>query len=284
MNPFKDRETLERLLSMRFSAHPWHGVSIGEGAPAEVTVFVEIVPTDTIKYELDKRSGHLSIDRPQRFSSFSPTLYGFIPQTYCGEAVGARCAERVGLRGVRGDGDPMDVCVLSERDVSHSGVLLRARPVGGLRMIDRRQADDKIIAVLCGDTGYGHVEDVSQLPPGAVDRLRHYFLTYKQMPGETRPVEIREVYDRAEAQEMVRRSQADYVAEFGHPMERVDTLLRLLGLPGPPGVGTRVDVARPRSKGLGPPPQGDARGTARSRASERLSPPRSSAPTARRRR
>ena len=124
----------------------------------------------------------------------------------------------------------MDICVLSERDVSHSGVLLRARPIGGLRMIDGNQADDKLIAVLAGDIAYGHLEEVSQLPPGVLDRFRHYFLTYKQMPGEKRPVEIAEVYDRAEAQEMVRRSQADYASEFGHPSERVKTLLSLLGL------------------------------------------------------
>ncbi len=230
MTPGNDRDTLERLLAMRFAAHPWHGVPIGDAAPAEVAVYVEIVPTDSIKYELDKGTGHLRIDRPQRYSSFSPTLYGLIPQTFCGASVGARCAERTGRAHVEGDGDPMDICVMSERDVSHSGVLLRARPIGGLRMVDGNQADDKIIAVLAGDTAFGHLEDVGQLPPGVLDRLRHYFLTYKQMPGETRPVEIPEVYDRDEAQEMVRRSQADYAKEFGHPSERVDQLLSLLGL------------------------------------------------------
>ncbi len=226
----KDRDTLERLLAMRFAAHPWHGVPIGDGAPEEVMVYVEIVPTDSVKYELDKATGHLRIDRPQRYSSFSPTLYGFLPQTYCGESVGARCAERTGRGQVDGDGDPMDVCVLSERDVSHSGVLLRARPIGGLRMIDGNQADDKLIAVLDGDNTFGHLQDVWQLPPGVLDRLKHYFLTYKQMPGEKRPVEIPEVYNRAEAHEMVRRSQADYAREYGDPSERVNTLLALLGL------------------------------------------------------
>ena len=230
MSAPKDKETLERLLSMRFAAHPWHGVSIGDRAPEEVTVYVEIVPTDAIKYELDKGSGHLRIDRPQLYSSFSPSLYGFIPQTYCGVLVGQRCAERTGRAHVDGDGDPMDICVLSERDVSHSGVLLRARPIGGLRMIDGNQADDKLIAVLVSDTAYGHLHDVTELPPGMLDRFRHYFLTYKQMPGEKRPVEIPEVYDQAEAQEMVRRSQADYAEQFGHPSERVKMLLSLLGL------------------------------------------------------
>jgi inorganic pyrophosphatase len=230
MSGAKDRDTLERLLAMRFAAHPWHGIPIGNGAPDEVTVYVEIVPTDAIKYELDKAAGHLRIDRPQLYSSFSPTLYGFIPQTFCGASVGARCAERTGRAHVEGDGDPMDICVMSERDVSHSGVLLRARPIGGLRMIDGNQADDKIIAVLAGDSAYGHLGDVGELPPGVLDRFRHYFLTYKQMPGEKRPVEIPEVYDRAEAQEMVRRSQADYRAQFGDPSERENALLGLLGV------------------------------------------------------
>jgi inorganic pyrophosphatase len=205
----RSKDELEKLLAMRFAAHPWHGVSIGEKAPEEVAVFVEIVPTDSIKYELDKVSGHLKIDRPQRYSSFSPTLYGFIPQTYCGDSVAA-------------------LCVLSERDVSHSGVLLRARPIGGLRMIDGNQADDKIIAVLAGDAAYDEVPDVAKLPHGMLDRMRHYFLTYKQMPGEQRKVEIREVYDRTEALEMIRRSQADYAGKFGDPEQRERHLISLL--------------------------------------------------------
>jgi inorganic pyrophosphatase len=225
----KDPDVLERLLSMRFAAHPWHGVPIGDGVPEEVAVYVEIVPTDTVKYELDKATGHLKIDRPQRYSSFAPTLYGFIPQTYCGNRVGARCSERTGLPKMDGDGDPMDICVLSERDVSHSGVLLRARPIGGLRMIDGNQADDKIIAVLDGDVTYAAIPDIAQAPPGMIDRLQHYFLTYKQMPGvEKRRVEIREVYDRAEAMHMIGISQADYADKFGDPAERERYLLSLL--------------------------------------------------------
>jgi inorganic pyrophosphatase len=224
----RQRDELEKLLAMRFAAHPWHGVSIGEKAPEEVAVFVEIVPTDSIKYELDKPSGHLKIDRPQRYSSFSPTLYGFIPQTYCGDSVASRCVERAKLQKIEGDGDPMDICVLSERSVSHSGVLLRARPIGGLRMIDGNQADDKIIAVLAGDAAYDEVPDIAKLPHGMLDRMRHYFLTYKQMPGEQRKVEIREVYDRTEALEMVRRSQADYARKFGDPEQRERHLMSLL--------------------------------------------------------
>ena len=68
-------------------AHPWHGVAIGDGAPEELTVFVEIVPRDTVKYEVDKETGYLKIDRPQQYSNVVPANYGFIPQTYCSERI-----------------------------------------------------------------------------------------------------------------------------------------------------------------------------------------------------
>src|SRR5919107_236149 len=156
-----DDQALSRLLSLLFQAHPWHGVTAGDGAPAEVRAYVEIVPTDGVKYELDKPSGHLRVDRPQRFSSLCPTPYGFIPQTYCGDLVGELCAERTGLKGIKGDGDPMDICVLTEKAVAHGDFFVRARAVGGLRMIDGMEADDKIIAVLEEDVAYGHIKDIS---------------------------------------------------------------------------------------------------------------------------
>jgi inorganic pyrophosphatase len=222
-------DELQKLLSVMFQAHPWHGVSPGD--PADVVeAFIEIVPTDTVKYELDKASGHLRLDRPQRFSSQPPTLYGFIPQTYCGTLVGQRCAERTGIPVVRGDGDPMDVCILTEKTVAHANFFLRARPIGGLRMVDEDEADDKIVAVLERDVAYGDLRDIADCPPGIIERLRHYFLTYKQMPGgRARTVRIAEVYDRVEAVEMIRRSLLDYHEQFGEPAERARLLARLLG-------------------------------------------------------
>src|SRR5678809_496858 len=101
----------------RLQAHPWHGIPVGPDAPAIVNVFIEIVPGDTVKYEIDKPSGHLKIDRPQRFSNVCPSPYGFIPQTLCAERVGAYCSERTGRAGIIGDGDPMDVCVLTEKTI-----------------------------------------------------------------------------------------------------------------------------------------------------------------------
>lgn len=222
-------DELDRLLDVMFQAHPWHGVASGD--PADVVqAFIEIVPTDTVKYELDKASGHLRIDRPQRFSSQPPTLYGFIPQTYCGKRVGQRCSERIGKAGVRGDGDPMDICVLTEKSIAHGNFLLRARPIGGLRMLDEEEADDKIVAVLERDMAYGDLRDIAECPKGLIERLRHYFLTYKQMPGEKpREVRIAEVYDRVEAVEVLRLSLQDYRESFGAPEGRAAALARLLG-------------------------------------------------------
>jgi inorganic pyrophosphatase len=173
-----------------FQAHPWHGVTPGPRTPELVNAYIEIVPTDAVKYELDKWSGHLRVDRPQRFSSMSPTLYGFIPQTYCGREVAELCATRTGRTGI-------------------------ARPIGGLRMIDGNEADDKIIAVLESDLAYGRILEIRDVPQGLIDRLKHYFLSYKQLPSDTeKKVEIVDVYDRVEAQDVITRSLRDYEEEF----------------------------------------------------------------------
>jgi len=194
-----------------FQAHPWHGVSPGDKAPELISAYIEIVPTDVVKYELDKASGHLKVDRPQRFSSMCPTLYGFIPQTLCGPLVAGLTAERIGQRDIEGDGDPMDICVLSEKSFAHGSFFLNAKPIGGLRMIDGQQADDKIVAVLEADLAYGSVNSIGDLPSALVDRLKHYFLSYKQFPGEApRKVSIDDVYDREEALEVIRKSLEDY--------------------------------------------------------------------------
>jgi len=219
----------EKLIKTMFQAHPWHGVPPGDPAGL-IQAFIEIVPTDSVKYELDKATGHLRIDRPQRFSSQPPTLYGFVPQTYCGRTVGERCAERTGVAEVHGDRDPMDVCVLTEKVAAHAGFFLLARPIGGLRMIDGEEADDKIVAVLERDMAYGELRDIADCPKGIIERLRHYFLTYKQMPGEpARTVRIAEIYDRVEAVEMIRRSLMDYREMFGDPESREARLAALLG-------------------------------------------------------
>ncbi|MFN0063459.1 MAG: inorganic pyrophosphatase [Myxococcaceae bacterium] len=217
-------ESVATPRALSFAAHPWHGVSSHAQPEGAVIAYIEIVPLDAVKYELDKASGLLRVDRPQRFSSACPTLYGFVPQTYCGEEVGQRCTERTGIAS-RGDGDPLDICVLSERPFGQGGFLLKALILGGLRMVDAGQADDKLIGVLEGDAAFGDAKDIAEVPLALLDRLRHYFLTYKQFPGdEPRRVRIAETYGRAEALEVLRRSRLDYAQTFGDPASRVNLL------------------------------------------------------------
>ncbi len=208
-------QELWRTLGLLMHAHPWHGVSIGEDAPKLVNTYIETVPSDTVKYEIDKFSGFLKVNRPQKYSSICPTLYGFIPQTYCSESVAQLSKERTGRASVTGDGDPLDICVLTEKVISHGNILVRAMPIGGFRMIDQGQADDKIIAVMQGDGLYSQWQNIEDCPRAFIDRLKHYFLTYKDLPGsQERICEITHVYGREEALEVIKRSRADYQKRF----------------------------------------------------------------------
>ncbi len=203
------------IISRVGKSHPWHGVPIGPEAPRVVTTYIEIVPGDTVKYELDKLTGHLKVDRPQRYSNVCPTLYGLIPRTYCGDTVAQRCMEKTGRTGISGDCDPVDICILSEKTITNRDILMEARPIGGLRMIDDQEADEKIIAVMKGDALYEYFQDIHECPVALVERLKHYFLTYKDSPGsEHRQCEIVEVYGREEAHEVIRLSQEDYRINF----------------------------------------------------------------------
>lgn len=195
-------------------AHPWHGIHPGEQAPELVTAYIEIVPLDTVKFELDKTTGHLIIDRPQQYSSLCPTPYGFIPRTYCGDGIAA-LARGKNKKIEKGDGDPLDICVLAEATITRSDILLRARPIGGLRLIDRGEADDKIIAVMRGDALFDACTDIKHIPETLLDRLRHYFLTYKQIPGAgPRAVEIAEIYGVETAHEVIRVAMNDYRVSY----------------------------------------------------------------------
>lgn len=209
-------DPIGRLMGLRYKSHPWHGVFIGEKSPEELTAFIEVVSTDTVKYEIDKDSGYLRIDRPQKFSNVVPALYGFIPQTYCGKKVGEFCNEKTGRKGIMGDGDPIDICVLTEKSIAHGDLLVNARPIGGFRMIDGNQADDKIIAVLRNDTMYGHFKDISEVPKIVIQRLEHYFLTYKDMPGQDKNAEITDTYGVKEAYKVIELSVEDYNEKFSN--------------------------------------------------------------------
>ena len=202
--------TQKHAKPIRFRPHPWHGLDVGPKPPGLLTAFIEITPYDLIKYEVDKHTGYLRIDRPQRGSSHPPALYGFIPRTYCDTAV-----QKLSPTSLRGDGDPLDICVLSERPIDRNEILVRARVVGGFKMVDAGDADDKIIAVLDNDYIYGSARDIGDIPPVLVERLRHYFATYKMVPERTSPVIIESVYGRAHALKVVRAAMSDYERTFG---------------------------------------------------------------------
>jgi inorganic pyrophosphatase len=180
-----------------------------------LTAYIEITPFDLIKYEVDKNSGYLRIDRPQRGSSQPPALYGFIPRTYCDAEV-----QRLSPTSKRGDGDPLDICVLSERPITRNEIIVRARVVGGLQMVDNGDADDKIVAVLDNDYVYGTARDIADLPKVLVERLQHYFATYKLVPERPSSVSIERIYGREEALNVVNAAIRDYQASFGHLHQR----------------------------------------------------------------
>lgn len=199
----------------QYKAHPWHGINPGADAPYKVTAYIEIVPTDTVKYEVDKETGFLKIDRPQKYSNIVPALYGFIPQTYSGKGSASFAALQANKPTLIGDSDPIDILVLTERTISHSDIIVKAIPIGGFRMIDNGEADDKIIAVLENDPVYGDWKSINDAAKGVIERLRHYFLTYKNIPGDApHQVEITQTYDREEAAKVILHGIADYKAEI----------------------------------------------------------------------
>lgn len=193
----------------RWRPHPWHGLEVGPKPPHIVTAYIEITPFDSVKYELDKATGYIRVDRPQRSSAQPPVLYGFIPRTYCG----ARTAKLTNPPAERGDGDPLDICVVSERPITRSDIILNARVVGGLQMIDNGEADDKIIAVLDKDLFWGQANDIGELPPTMVERLGHYFATYKLVPGAS--PNVSHVYGREHAEKVILAAMEDYEQEHG---------------------------------------------------------------------
>lgn len=191
-------------------AHPWHGVPIGDGVPQEVTVFVEIVPRDTVKYEVDKETGYLRIDRPQQYSNVVPANYGFIPQTYCSERIASLARAKTDIEIRDGDGDPLDILVLSEHHIPRGDIILKATPIGGFCLVDDNEADDKIIAVLKGDKVFEQYKEISELPKGILERFEHYFLTYKSLPDAPNICEIAYSYGREDSYEVIRDAMDDY--------------------------------------------------------------------------
>ncbi|MHB2153213.1 inorganic pyrophosphatase [Calditrichota bacterium GD2] len=223
----KNNEPVLSLMGLLFRAHPWHGVDVGDDAPEIVNAYIEMTPTDTVKYELDKQSGLLKVDRPQRFSSMPPMLYGFIPRTYSGERSAEYCNKKTGRTDIIGDGDPLDICVLTERPITKSNILVPAVVIGGIRMIDNNEADDKLVAYLRNDIIFQKWEDITDVPGELIERLKHYFLTYKDIPGSKRHrTEITGIYHKEEAFEVIRRGRKDYETKFAGIEEAINAAFK----------------------------------------------------------
>lgn len=195
----------------RWRPHPWHGLEVGSAPPSLVQAYIEITPFDLVKYEIDKETGYMRVDRPQRTSSQPPAMYGFIPRTFCGSRVSA-----LSRNSQKGDGDPLDICVISERPIARAEVILNTRVLGGLPMIDHGEADDKIIAVLETDNMWADVKDISELPPVLVDRIYHYFSTYKLVPGHEVEIHIDKPYGREHAEKVISAAMLDYQDQYGN--------------------------------------------------------------------
>ncbi|WP_205195195.1 inorganic diphosphatase [Chitinophaga sp. Cy-1792] len=169
--------------------NPWHSVSPGSEVPHIVNAIIEIPKGCRAKYELDKESGLLKLDRVLYSSVYYPANYGFIPQSYCD------------------DHDPLDILVLSQVDCVPM-CIIEAKVIGVMQMIDGGEADDKIIAVAANDMSVNHINDISELPPHFIEEMRHFFEEYKTLEKKT--VIVEEFQNKAKAEEIIKQSFEDY--------------------------------------------------------------------------
>src|SRR6476646_7300021 len=174
-------------------SHPWHGVSFGDAAPRVVNAVIEIPQGSRAKYEIDKETGLLRLDRVIYSSFYYPCNYGFIPQTY-GD-----------------DKDPLDILVITSLPVQ-ALCIMEAKVVGVMQMIDSGDADDKIIAVAAKDPGVNHYNNIEELPKHFFDELRHFFEEYKKLENKT--VVVEEFGDKATALKIIQDAIAFYKENF----------------------------------------------------------------------
>lgn len=172
--------------------NPWHDVAIGEKAPDIFPVVIEVPKGSKIKYELDKESGLIKVDRILFSSVHYPANYGFIPQTFCD------------------DKDPLDVLVLGQETVVPL-CIMKARPIGVMRMVDQGEGDDKIIAVHVDDPEYSHYKSIHELPPHRIKEIRRFFEDYKILEGKK--VVVEDFADRDTAMRIVSESISLYQRE-----------------------------------------------------------------------
>ena len=182
------------------SNNPWHVVNIGEEAPKIITAMIEIPKGSKSKYELDKESGFLKLDRVLYSSLAYPYNYGFIPQTYCD------------------DKDPLDILVLTQVKVLPMS-LMRAKVIGVMRMIDGGEVDDKIIAVSPDDPSVNHIENIEELPAHSLLELKAFFEDYKKL--ENKEVEVEKFQNKEKGWEIVSQSMVDYEAYMKNTMATI---------------------------------------------------------------
>ena len=175
--------------------HPWHQVSPGTDLPNSVNAIIEIPKGSKAKYEIEKESGLIKLDRVLYSSVMYPANYGFIPQTYCD------------------DNDPLDILVLCSVDI-FPGCLIEAKVIGVMNMIDGGEQDDKIIAVAKNDPSVNYINDIDELPPHTMKEIVEFFEEYKAL--ENKSVKIEMVQGREQAQKIVLDSLALYTQEFGN--------------------------------------------------------------------
>ncbi|MBC8032515.1 MAG: inorganic diphosphatase [Chitinophagaceae bacterium] len=173
--------------------HPWHGVPTGDNAPEIVNALIEIPQGSRAKYEIDKESGLLKLDRIIYSSFYYPCNYGFIPRTY------------------GGDKDPLDILVITSLPVQPM-CLMEAKVIGVMQMIDGGEADDKIIAVANTDPSMNHYNNIEELQPHFFSEMRHFFEEYKKLENKT--VKVEEFQSKAKAIKILEEAIAHYKETF----------------------------------------------------------------------